>query len=76
MKSISVVAGAVKNVLGRFPRDGGRTAADAIAFLKTRGIIPRSAAGAGIPDGVRITVGLEDEMRMTAAAIAEFMGSR
>ncbi len=70
---ISVVPSAGNFVLGRFPRDGGRTAAEAIAFLKTRGIIPRSAAGAGIPDGVRITVGLEEEMRMTAEAIAEFM---
>lgn len=61
-------------VLVRFPDSPGKTAADAMAFLNTRGIIPRSTASAGIPDGVRITVGREDEMRATVEAITDFLG--
>ncbi len=72
---VAVVPSAGNFVLARFPEGTGRTAADANAFLNARGIIPRSAAGAGIPDGIRITVGLEDEMRATAAAVAEFMAA-
>ena len=61
-------------VLALFPDDGVHDAAAAMAFLNARGIIPRSTASAGIPQGVRITIGLEHEMRATADAIAEFMG--
>lgn len=60
-------------VLVRFPEDGIHDAGAAMNFLATRGIIPRSTASAGIPDGIRITIGVEDEMRLTADAIAEFM---
>jgi histidinol-phosphate/aromatic aminotransferase/cobyric acid decarboxylase-like protein len=35
----------------------------AMKFLASRGIIPRSTASAVYPDGIRITVGVEDEMR-------------
>lgn len=72
---LDVVPSAGNFVLARFPATPGRTAADAMAFLSARGIIARSAAGAGIPDAVRITIGLEDEMRATADAVAEFMGA-
>ena len=72
---IDVVPSAGNFVLARFPATPGRTAADAMAFLSARGIVARSAAGAGIPDAVRITIGLEDEMRATADAVAEFMGA-
>lgn len=71
-----VVPSAGNFVLARFPGGDGRAAAAAVAFLNGRGIIPRAAAGAGIPDGVRITVGLEDEMRAVADAVAEFMARR
>ena len=60
-------------VLVRFPEDGVHDAASAMKFLASRGIIPRSTASAGIPDGIRITVGVEDEMRLTMAAITDFM---
>lgn len=60
-------------VLVRFPEYGVHDAASAMKFLASRGIIPRSTASAGIPDGIRITVGVEDEMRLTMAAITDFM---
>ncbi len=60
-------------VLVRFPDKPGRNADAAMAFLNGRGIIPRGTASAGIPDGIRITIGLEEEMRATADAIADFL---
>jgi histidinol-phosphate aminotransferase len=63
-------------VLVRFPADGIHDAASAMEFLTSRGIIPRSTASAGIPDGIRITVGVEDEMRAVADAVAEFMSQQ
>ncbi len=60
-------------VLVRFPDEPGRNADAAMAFLNGRGIIPRGTASAGIPDGIRITIGLEEEMRATADAIADFL---
>ena len=60
-------------VLVRFPDDGVHDAASAMKFLASRGIIPRSTASAGIPEGIRITIGVEDEMRLMMDAITDFM---
>lgn len=62
-------------LLVRFPDQPGRNAVDAMSYLTGRGIIPRSTASAGIPDGIRISIGLEDEMEATAEALAAFMGN-
>ncbi|MEX2454660.1 MAG: histidinol-phosphate transaminase [Rhodospirillaceae bacterium] len=70
---LETVPGVANFVLVRFPGTAGRDAAAAMKFLNSRGIIARSTASAGIPEGVRITIGLEEEMRQTAAAIADFM---
>ena len=70
---LSVVPSVGNFVLVRFPAEPSKTASEAMTFLGAHGIIPRSAAGAGIPDGVRITIGLEDEMRLTADTVLEFM---
>jgi histidinol-phosphate aminotransferase len=63
-------------VLARFPEDGVHDAASAMAFFASRGIIPRSTASAGIPDGIRITVGIEDEMRAVIDAVSAFMDQK
>lgn len=72
---LDVVPSVGNFVLARFPNAPGKDAAAAMKFLNSRGIIARSTASAGIPDGIRITIGLEDEMRLTAAAVADFMGA-
>ncbi len=66
-------------VLVRFPAPaaGGnyeRGAEAADVFLKGRGIIVRRMAAYGLPDCLRITIGLEDEMRAAISALKEFMG--
>ena len=70
---LEIVPSAGNFVLVRFPTEGPHTADAAMASLTARGIIPRGTASAGISDGIRITVGLEDEMRLTADALSEFM---
>ena len=61
-------------VLVHFPAE--RSADAAFDYLKTRGIIARKVAGYHLPDCLRITIGLEDEMRLTVAALAEFLAER
>jgi histidinol-phosphate aminotransferase len=60
-------------VMVHFPSDGQKTAEAADEFLNSRGIITRRIAGYGLPDSLRITIGLEDEMHATADALADFM---
>ena len=70
---LEVVPSAGNFVLVRFPETGAPTAKAAMAFLTSRGIIPRGTGSAGIPDGIRITIGLEDEMRLVADAVSDFL---
>ena len=60
-------------VLVSFDAAGGRTAAAASAWLEQRGIIARPMAAYGLPDCLRLSVGLEDENRAAIAALTEFM---
>lgn len=67
-----VAPSAANFVLVRFPQVHGRTAADAEAFLGRKGLLVRGLANYGLPDALRITVGLEPHNRAVAAAIREF----
>jgi histidinol-phosphate aminotransferase len=60
-------------VLVDFPPEPGRNAAAANAFLEAEGIIPRMMGAYGLPDSLRITVGLEEENRRVVAALAGFL---
>lgn len=72
---LSVPDGAGNFVLVRFPDEVGRTAADADAHLKSRGIIVRRMDGYGLPDCLRITIGLAEEMEAVINALGNFMGA-
>jgi histidinol-phosphate aminotransferase len=61
-------------VLVEFPAEAGCDAAAADAYLKTHGIITRRVDNYGLPACLRITIGLEHEMKATADALKEFMG--
>ena len=56
-----------------FPEGAGRDAAAANAFLEAEGIVPRQLAAYGLPRSLRISVGLDDENRRVAAALAAFV---
>ena len=57
-----------------FPEDEGRTAADAQKFLLDRNIFLQPLVRWGIPNGIRMTIGLEEENKRVLAAMSEFMG--
>jgi len=54
--------------------DSDRDAEAADAFLKSRGIVVRRMGGYGFPNCLRISIGLEDEMRAVVDALAAFLG--
>ncbi|NQV56154.1 MAG: aminotransferase class I/II-fold pyridoxal phosphate-dependent enzyme, partial [Rhodospirillales bacterium] len=60
-------------VLVRFPEIEGRNSEAADRFLKSKGIIARRMGGYGLPDALRISIGLEDEMRAVTSALGEFV---
>ena len=47
----------------------------AYEFLWSRGIIARLMGGYGLPESIRVTVGLEDENRALIEALAEHLGA-
>ena len=60
-------------VLVGFPKTAGRTAAEADAFLSARGLLVRGVGLYGLPDHLRMTIGLEAHNRALVDALAEFM---
>ncbi len=70
---LAVTPSVANFLLIRFPKQPGRTAADADTFLKSKGLILRMVASYGLGDCLRLTVGTEDENRRVVAAIAAFV---
>ncbi|HEV2362862.1 MAG TPA: histidinol-phosphate transaminase [Caulobacteraceae bacterium] len=71
---LGVVPPSANFVLVGFPQTPGRTAADAEAFLASRGLLVRAVANYGLPDHLRITIGLEEHNRALVQALADFLG--
>jgi histidinol-phosphate aminotransferase len=61
-------------VLPEFPRTPRKTAADADAFLQSKGLIVRRVDGYGLPNHLRITIGNDEEMNTVLDALDAFMG--
>jgi histidinol-phosphate aminotransferase len=72
---LDVVPSAANFLLVGFPKTPGKTAKDAEAFLGSKGLIVRGVGGYGLPDHLRITIGLEEHNRAVADALYEFMGA-
>jgi histidinol-phosphate aminotransferase len=73
---LEVTPSATNFVVIRFPQTPGRTALDAEHFLAQRGWLVRALISYGMPDRIRINVGLEDHNRAVVEALAEFMGQK
>jgi histidinol-phosphate aminotransferase len=71
---LDVVPSFANFVLVGFPKTPGKTAAEAEAFLASRGLIVRGVANYGLPDHLRITIGLEEHNRALVEALAAFLG--
>jgi histidinol-phosphate aminotransferase len=70
---IEVPPSAGNFILARF---ADKAKADAAyGFLMSRGIIARLMGGYGLPESIRITVGLEEENRALVDALAEHLGA-
>lgn len=67
------VPSAANFVLVGFPPRPGKTATEAEAYLASRGILVRAVGNYGLPDHLRITVGLEEHNRAVVGALAEFL---
>ncbi|MEO1038402.1 MAG: histidinol-phosphate transaminase [Pseudomonadota bacterium] len=62
-------------VLVHFPDEPGRTAADADRFLTEEGLIVRPVTPYGLPNALRISVGLAEDNRRLADALSRFAAS-
>ncbi|MGX6646969.1 histidinol-phosphate transaminase [Maricaulaceae bacterium MS644] len=60
-------------VLVHFPPGTGKSADDAGAFLAEKGLIVRPLQPYGLPDALRISVGLEDDNRRVVEALKAFL---
>jgi histidinol-phosphate aminotransferase len=60
-------------VLIHFPASGDKTAKQADRFLVARGLMLRPVANYGLPDCLRMTIGLEEANRAVIAALEEFV---
>ena len=70
---LEVIPSQANFVLVGFSRTPGRTAAEAEAWLATHGLIVRGVANYGLPDHLRITVGLEEHNRALVEALSQFL---
>ena len=61
-------------LLVHFPKEAGRTAKEADAFLSSRGLILRRIDAYGLPDALRLTVGGEEANRLVVETLREFLG--
>ncbi|MDB5409701.1 MAG: hisC, partial [Rhodospirillales bacterium] len=71
---LTVNPSAANFVLVRFPDAASHNAVAAREFLQSRGILTRGMHSYGLPAWLRITIGLEDEMRIVVDEIAAFLG--
>ncbi|MEX2129145.1 MAG: histidinol-phosphate transaminase [Xanthobacteraceae bacterium] len=60
-------------VLIHFPRERGKTAKDADAFLLKRGLVLRQVGAYQLPNALRMTVGTEEANRLVVSALSEFL---
>ena len=71
---LAITPSSANFVLVGFPGTPGRTAAEAEAWLASRGLIVRGVANYGLPNHLRITIGLEEHNRALVGALADFFG--
>lgn len=62
-------------ILVRFPDMPGKTAAEADAFLRARGIIVRAVKAYGLASHLRLSIGVEAANRAMLAALSDFMAA-
>ncbi len=61
-------------ILVHFPDSGGKSAAEADAFLNNKGIILRQVGSYGLPNCLRMTIGTMEDNKRVLAGLTEFLG--
>jgi len=70
---LEVLPSAANFLLMRLPTTPGKTAADAEAFLASRGYLTRGVSSYGLPEHLRFNIGLEEHNRAVVDLLAEFL---
>lgn len=70
-----VTPSAANFVLVHFPPQVTRTAQQAESYLASRGILVRGVANYGLPNALRISIGLESHNRLLVDVLSEFLTS-
>ena len=70
---LTVYPSAANFLLVRFPDDAAHNSQGAMAFFRSKGIIPRETSVYGLPECLRVTIGREDAMKAFAVNAKEFM---
>ena len=70
---LAVTPSVANFILVHFPAEAGRSAAEADAFLTTRGVITRRVSSSGLPDALRVTIGGEEANRAFLDALTAFV---
>lgn len=70
---LEVVPSAANFVLVGFPPSAAATAAQAEEALARRGLLVRGVAGYGLPDHLRLTIGLEEHNRAMVEGLADIL---
>jgi histidinol-phosphate aminotransferase len=71
---LGVIDGVGNFAVAKFPDTQGKTAAEALAYMKDRGVTVRSLAGYGMPQYLRISVGTVEGNDAAIRLIKEFLG--
>lgn len=70
---LTVTPSVTNFVLIHFPTEPGKTAADADAFLQSKGVIVRRLEAYGLPNALRMTIGTPEANAAAIAALKEFV---
>ncbi len=71
---LEVIDGVGNFVVAKFPETKGRTAAEALAYMKERGVSVRGLAGYRMPNHLRISVGAPDGNDAALSLLKDFLG--
>jgi histidinol-phosphate aminotransferase len=71
---LEVIEGVGNFVVAKFPETKGRTAAEALAFLKERGVTVRGLGGYQMPNHLRVSVGTTEANDVALKLLREFLG--
>ncbi len=73
---IKVTPSVANFILMHFPTTKGKTAADADAFLTSRGLVLRAVTNYGLPNSLRMTIGTEEANRLAVETLREFVAQK